>query len=147
MYQFSLYSALVMIAVLLKASASVNYTAVEFNSNTRPSLRAQNHSPILSKSYQDKLQVLKVKYKLMATHGDVDAQLRTGVLYEKSAHDANNYVLARYWYSKAALQDEPAAQNNLGRLYYLGLGGPCNDGLAQFWYEKAAAARTCKRAI
>ena len=48
-------------------------------------------------------------------------------------------VLARYWYAKAAAQDEPRAQNNLANLYADGLGGEADLVRALDLYERSAA--------
>ena len=42
------------------------------------------------------------------------------------------------WFSRAAEQGDPAAQNNLGRMYADGEGVPEDDPKAVEWYSKAA---------
>ena len=48
-------------------------------------------------------------------------------------------VLARYWYARAAEQDEPRAQNNLANLYVSGEGGEVDVARAMALYEQSAA--------
>ena len=52
-----------------------------------------------------------------------------------------NYTNAFLWYSKAAEQNDPAAQYNLGELYRTGLGAQQSQTNAIFWYQKAADQR------
>lgn len=53
--------------------------------------------------------------------------------------DAEEYLKALYWLTKAAEQGHAKAQSDLGRLYENGWRGDVVDGdKAKYWYEKAA---------
>ena len=77
----SMCGVLTALTFLLATRGSASHQAIELKPDNAPSCVLQQHPSVPLRSYQDKLNALKVKYKLMATHGDVDAQLRLGILY------------------------------------------------------------------
>ena len=75
----------------------------------------------------------------LAEHGDGLAQSMLGWMYEWGEGVPKDYVQARLWYEKAAVQGFAPAQTNLGALYNNGRGVPQDYVQARLWYEKAAA--------
>ncbi|MFA7172324.1 MAG: trypsin-like peptidase domain-containing protein [Kiritimatiellia bacterium] len=59
-----------------------------------------------------------------AEQGDVDAQVKFGIMCFNGDKVPQNYVEAARWYKKAADQGDASAQFNLGILYALGQGVP-----------------------
>lgn len=51
-----------------------------------------------------------------------------------------NYAKARYWFKRAAAQDDSMAMHYLGEIYEHGAGVPQNFKQARRWYEKSVAA-------
>lgn len=78
-------------------------------------------------------------YLKAAEQGDVEAQYRVGLLYDRGDGVKRDYRAAREWYLKAAAQGEANAQNNLGSLYRFAQGGKLDYPAAREWYLKAAA--------
>ena len=75
---------------------------------------------------------------ILAEAGDALGQYNLGVLYSEGRGVPQDYVQARAWYEKAAVQGYAAAQYNLGIMCANGWGGPKDNGQARAWYERAA---------
>ncbi|KAK5829603.1 hypothetical protein F5H01DRAFT_393684 [Linnemannia elongata] len=74
-----------------------------------------------------------------ATLGDAKSQVELGDIHRTGDGVEQDFQQARYWYLKAANQDDPSGQCNLGHLYRLELGVDRNHSTALSWYQKAAA--------
>lgn len=77
-------------------------------------------------------------WRLLAEHGDANAQFNLGLSYEYGKGVSPDYRQAFYWYLKAAGQGQVDAQNNVGALYYKGQGVQQDYRQAADWYRKAA---------
>ncbi|CDG86670.1 tetratricopeptide repeat protein [Xenorhabdus bovienii] len=75
----------------------------------------------------------------LANQGDVDAQYKTGELYDKGLGVQQDYKEAAKWYTQAAQQGHAEAQFSIGYFYMEGLGVPQNYTTAVKWYQKAAS--------
>ncbi|MBS0154306.1 MAG: sel1 repeat family protein [Nitrospira sp.] len=78
------------------------------------------------------------EWRVLAEAGHVQAQVSLGWLYLHGRGVAQDPVLARQLFEKAAAQGNMEAQYNLARLYYSGQGGRQDYTQACHWYEKAA---------
>ena len=74
----------------------------------------------------------------MAKQGDTRSQLDLGTMYSKGIGTTQDYEQAKYWFEKAAHNDNAEAQFNLGIIYYEGQGTAQDYRQAKFWWEKAA---------
>jgi TPR repeat protein len=59
-------------------------------------------------------------------------------MYEKGLGTEKNEVASFHWYTKAAEQGHPDAQNEMGALYQEGKGVKQSNLYAYMWYEMAA---------
>jgi len=73
-----------------------------------------------------------------AEAGDMEAQLRLGVMCDHGEGLPEDDLLAMHWYQLAAEQGSPAAQVNLGVLYDRGGTIPEDNATAVRWFGKAA---------
>lgn len=73
-----------------------------------------------------------------AWKGHLESQFVLGYDFGTGRNVKLDFVLARYWYGKAAEAGHPWAQNNLGVLYDNGLGGEADNEKAVYWYMKSA---------
>ncbi|MEO7862135.1 MAG: tetratricopeptide repeat protein, partial [Nitrospirales bacterium] len=67
------------------------------------------------------------------------AQYELGLLYANGEGMPQDYLKAREWYEKAAIQGVVMAQTNLGALYHNGQGVRQEYATARQWWEQAAA--------
>ena len=74
------------------------------------------------------------RYINKAESGDVEAQCKLAMQY----FDKEDYVLAVYWFKKAAAQGDKFAQCRLGYCFSAGYGTETNMEKSFYWYEKAA---------
>ena len=74
----------------------------------------------------------------LAAKGHLWSQYLEGYNFHFGRNIPQDYVIARYWYAKAAERGEPWAQNNLGVLYADGLGVKADQEKAVYWYMKSA---------
>jgi TPR repeat protein len=74
-----------------------------------------------------------------AEAGHVRAQTHLGFMYSTGRGVPQNYIMAVYWYRRAAEQGDPAAQHMLGLLYDKGQGVPQNYIEAHKWLNLATA--------
>lgn len=74
----------------------------------------------------------------LAWKGHVESQFQEGYNFHFGRNIQQDYVIARYWYEKAAVSGHAAAQNNLGVLLSDGLGGKVDNAKAVYWYMKSA---------
>ena len=77
-------------------------------------------------------------YRPAAEHGDAEAQLILGSMYEAGLGVPQDYKEALKWYRMAADQGNARAQNKLGAMYDIGLGVTQNDMEAVKWWRLAA---------
>lgn len=73
-----------------------------------------------------------------AEAGDMEAQLRLGVMCDHGEGMPEDDIQAMRWYQMAAEQGSPAAQVNLGVLYDRGDTIPEDNATAVRWFNKAA---------
>ena len=73
-----------------------------------------------------------------ANHGDIHSQMYIAHWYEEHSEVNDSAKKAAYWYQKAAVQGNAAAQANLGDCYYYGRGVEKDKTTAVKWYTKAA---------
>lgn len=96
------------------------------------SLRAQS-------SEGDKPFSSKEELQKMADAGNAEAQMRLAVMYYTGSMDGKpDLKKARYWYEKAAAQDQPTALFNLGVMYEKGEGVEKDADKALVYYCRAA---------
>ena len=78
--------------------------------------------------------------KALAKQGNALAQFVLGGCYDFGECEGipQDYVKARWWYEKAAVQGNAEAQFNLGLMYRKGEGVRQDYVKARQWYEKAA---------
>ena len=74
----------------------------------------------------------------LAMKGHLWSQYREGYNFHFGCNVTRDYVVARYWYTKAAERGNSWAQNNLGVMYDDGLGGEADHEKAVYWYMKSA---------
>ena len=74
-----------------------------------------------------------------ARRGEINAKLFLANEYFHGKNRPVNYVLAAYWFRRAAEKNDPRAQYNLAMCYENGWGVPKSHRAAFYWYEKAAA--------
>ena len=79
-----------------------------------------------------------LEYRKAAEKGDVEAQFKLGLCYERGEGIGKNLNKAVEWYQKAAVQGHAKAQCNLGWCYAKGIGVEKNLTKAVEWYQKAA---------
>lgn len=77
--------------------------------------------------------------KMLAEHGDPDAQTKLGWRYSNGYQASKDSKIAVYWWRKAAKQGWMKAEYNMGWAYYRGRGVKRNYKKAFEWYSKAAA--------
>jgi TPR repeat protein len=75
-----------------------------------------------------------------AAQGSVDAEYNLGVCFRLGLRVARDLDMARYWYRRAALHDQPSAQIALGDLLLATANGEADQAEAARWYETAALA-------
>lgn len=73
-----------------------------------------------------------------AEEGDVDAQMRLGVIYRDGRGVERNPREAVRWFTRAVASGRPAAFDHLGWMYRMGLGVPRDYGEARWWFAMAA---------
>ncbi|MDR2153437.1 MAG: sel1 repeat family protein [Burkholderiaceae bacterium] len=78
------------------------------------------------------------RIRAAAERGDVDAQNKLGVMFQKGLGVAKNDAQAVVWYRKAAEKGLAYAQFNLGSMYQEGKGVARNEKLAVAWFRRAA---------
>ena len=77
--------------------------------------------------------------RLAAEHGNPDAQLALGRIYEHREYTPSNHSEAVKWYTLAAEQGNPLAQWRLGLFHYAGYGEvPKHYRKARYWLEHSA---------
>ena len=76
----------------------------------------------------------------LAWKGQLRSQYMEGENFRMGRNIAQDYNIARYWYTKAAKGGHSGAQNNLGVMCAEGLGGPVDHEKAVYWYMKSAEA-------
>ncbi len=76
--------------------------------------------------------------KKSAEHGDLEAQLTLGIMYDLGQGVPQNYTEALKWYRLAANQGNAVAQNNLGILYLNAQGTPQDLSEAARWIQMSA---------
>lgn len=74
----------------------------------------------------------------LAENGDVVAQIRVALAFEKGQGAARDPLVAVRWFRRAADQGHPIAQDYLGYYYATGQGLPKDEREALAWYRKAA---------
>jgi TPR repeat protein len=74
-----------------------------------------------------------------AEHGDAEAQVNLGVMYEKGNGVPQDYSQAAAWYRKAAEQGDATAQGDLGTMYFYGKGVPQDYIESHKWLNLAAS--------
>lgn len=78
------------------------------------------------------------KVRAWAAEGDAGSQWYLGSYYEEGEVVEQDYMLAEYWYRKAADQGNMDAFLSLGHMYQLGRGLEKNRIRAIDWYRRAA---------
>jgi Sel1 repeat len=73
-----------------------------------------------------------------AEKGNMDAQLKLGLIYIKGEVIPQNYKKAHEWLEKPAEQGNSSAQFNLGVMYQEGQGIPQDYAKAIYWFQKSA---------
>lgn len=83
-----------------------------------------------------------------AEQGNVVAENKLGEAYFLGHGVSQNFVMASFWFKKAAVEGYPSAEDNLGRTYFYGQGIAKNyihpepkgtdDVIAAYWFRKAA---------
>lgn len=73
-----------------------------------------------------------------AEKGDAEAQAYVGEIYARGMGSTPNYEKARFWYEKAAEQDNKRALYNLGQLYEKGLGVAADEIKSLNYYRRAS---------
>ncbi len=82
----------------------------------------------------------ELNYRLGAEAGDVKSQINLGNLfYEGSGQSFKDYGKARYWFEKAAEQNDPQAMYFIGLFYEMGYGVAIDSPQANSWYRKSAS--------
>lgn len=79
-----------------------------------------------------------VRVKLLAEHGDAEAQAQLGLMYELGRGTKVDHIEAFKWYMLASKSGVAWAQVNLGLAYFNGRGVDQNDKEAAKWFHKAA---------
>ena len=74
----------------------------------------------------------------LARHGDANAQLNLGLLYDSGQGVPRDLVLAVSWYRKSAESGHAPAQYNLGQMYSEGRGVEQSHSDAVYWLQLAA---------
>jgi TPR repeat protein len=85
---------------------------------------------------QQRLNVADLRAKV--EHGDPNAAVAMGVLYDSGTEVAKDQSEAARWYRLAADKGNAEAQNSLGSMYQAGEGVPRDYSLALRWYSLAA---------
>ncbi|MBE6453066.1 MAG: sel1 repeat family protein [Alphaproteobacteria bacterium] len=99
------------------------------------------------KNIQSKEDTIATTQRL-ADEGDVNAQLFLGYSYLYGTNGIEiDYKKAHNYYTKAALQGNPIALNNLGSLYYGGLGVSRSSSKAVALFSQAAALDNAEAAV
>ncbi|CBJ83038.1 conserved hypothetical protein [Xenorhabdus bovienii str. Jollieti] len=75
----------------------------------------------------------------LANSGHIGAQYELGTMYSEGKGVKQDYIKAKDWYEKAALQGDMNSQVSLGVMYYYAEGIPQDYIKAKEWLEKAAA--------
>ncbi|MDE1482842.1 tetratricopeptide repeat protein [Xenorhabdus bovienii] len=75
----------------------------------------------------------------LANSGHIGAQYELGTMYAEGKGVKQDYIKAKDWYEKAALQGDIDSQASLGFMYYNAEGIPQDYIKAKEWFEKAAA--------
>lgn len=89
------------------------------------------------KALHDSVDLMRTK----ADQGDPEAQNGQGMISLYGFGGAQDFVVARAWFEKAANQGYPEAMVQLGNIYEKGLGVVLDAGKAAVWYQKAAELR------
>jgi uncharacterized protein len=79
------------------------------------------------------------RLQALAEHGDAEAELNLGVLYDRGDGVPKDSAEAATWYRKAAEQGSALAQHHLGLMYEEGEGVPKDLVTAYMWLNLAAA--------
>ena len=74
-------------------------------------------------------------YKEAASKGNVEAQLKLGLCYEKGHGVEIDYKKARYWLIMAATEGNAEAMWRMGIYYFEGKGVEKNHEMAFVWFE------------
>ncbi len=77
-------------------------------------------------------------FEKAAEQGNVNAQLKLGMMYTQGKGVLKDSKEAAHWFKKAALQGYSNAQFNLGVMYYQGEGVLQEYKKAAHWFKKAA---------
>ena len=80
-------------------------------------------------------------FKALAEHGNAEAQLHLGLMYDGGQGVPRNYPEAVKWFRKAAEQGLAQAQLKLGLMYDEGRGVPRDYSEAMKWLRRAAEHR------
>ncbi|MCM1130748.1 MAG: sel1 repeat family protein [Roseburia sp.] len=76
----------------------------------------------------------------IANNGNIEIQNNLASVYLHGMFGVpQNYVIAKYWLEKAAMNGVAEAQYHLGVLYDNGWGCSQDYDMARYWYEKSAA--------
>lgn len=76
----------------------------------------------------------------LAWKGHLESQFNEGENFRLGRNIVQDYVIARYWLTKAAERGHSGAQNNLGVMYADGYGGAVDSEKAVYWYIRSAEA-------
>lgn len=85
-------------------------------------------------NYQLALQIIRP----LAEHGDAEAQVMLGFLYQEGEGTPQDYPEAVKWYRLAAEQGNAMGQTSLGSMYVSGRGVPQDSVEAVKWFRRAA---------
>ena len=78
-------------------------------------------------------------FRVLAEQGDVDAQVRLGMMYVQGRGVPQDDAEAVGWYRRAAEQGDADAQTRLGAMYARGRGALQDDVEAVSWFRRAAS--------
>ncbi len=73
-----------------------------------------------------------------AERGDIDAQLKLGLMHGNGEGVPADQAQAARWFHKATEKLDPGAQFNVAVMYFEGKGLPRDYGQAAYWFRKAA---------
>ncbi len=80
----------------------------------------------------------RIGLSALASSQHPGAQFRLGTMYAHGLGVERNPATARYWYERAAEQDEASAQYYLAKMHLQGDAGPKDPSAAFHWFERLA---------
>ncbi len=78
------------------------------------------------------------RFQVLAKQGNIQAQVKLGVMYAEGKGVPQNYSKAIKWFKKAAIRGDSDAQYSLGYIYFNGQGIDQDLEKSISWFKKAA---------